>query len=91
MAALHAYAATAASVVWTNQDSVAHTVTSDTAAWDSGNLATGQTFSHTFATAGTYSYHCSIHPFMTARVIVSRSGMTPGHAALTVLHVTLRP
>src|SRR5919198_6567062 len=41
-------------VIWTNKDSVAHTVTSDTGAWSgSGNLGTGQTFSHTFAKAGT--------------------------------------
>jgi plastocyanin len=66
-------------VVWTNKDSVAHTVTSDTGAWPaSGNLGTGQTFSHTFAKAGAYSYHCAIHPSMTAKVIVGRGGMSGG-------------
>jgi predicted lipoprotein with Yx(FWY)xxD motif len=59
-------------VIWTNKDSFDHTVTSDTNAWpDSGNLATNRTFSHTFANAGTYTYHCAIHPYMTAKVIVS--------------------
>ena len=59
-------------VIWTNKDNVDHTVTSDTGAWpDSGNLATNQTFSHTFAKAGTYPYHCAIHTSMTASVIVS--------------------
>ena len=66
-------------VVWTNHDSVAHTVTSDTGAWRaSGNLATNKTFSHTFAKAGTYSYHWANHSSMTARVIVSRSGKRGG-------------
>jgi predicted lipoprotein with Yx(FWY)xxD motif len=59
-------------VTWTNKDNVDHTVTSDTGAWpDSGSLATNHTFSHTFAKAGTYAYHCALHPSMTARVIVS--------------------
>lgn len=57
-------------VTWTNQDSVAHTVTSDTGAFDSGQLANNGTFSFTFATAGTFSYHCSNHPNMTATVTV---------------------
>src|SRR2546428_9157498 len=58
-------------VVWTNKDSVDHTVTSDTGAWsDSGSLGTGRTFSHTFTKAGTFPYHCAIHPSMTAKVIV---------------------
>ena len=66
-------------VIWTNKDSVSHTVTSDTGAWpDSGNLATNQTFSHTFTKAGTFPYHCAVHPSMTARVTVSSSGMTGG-------------
>jgi plastocyanin len=66
-------------VVWTNKDSVAHTVTSDTGAWaDSGNLATGATFSHTFSTPGTYRYHCAIHPNMTATLVVAAAGSTPG-------------
>ena len=59
-------------VIWTNKDNVEHTVTSDTGAWpDSGSLATNKTFSHTFTKAGTYAYHCGLHPSMTAKVIVS--------------------
>jgi plastocyanin len=59
-------------VMWTNKDNVDHTVTSDTGAWpDSGSLATNKSFSHTFAKAGTYAYHCALHSSMTAKVIVS--------------------
>ncbi|HEX8974624.1 MAG TPA: cupredoxin family copper-binding protein [Patescibacteria group bacterium] len=55
-------------VVWTNQDSVAHTVTF--ASFDSGNIAPGQTFKHTFTANGTFSYHCGIHPGMIGTIVV---------------------
>lgn len=61
-------------VTWTNQDGVAHTVTGDgsnvPSGFGSGNLSNGQSYSFTFATAGTYTYHCSIHPQMTGTVVV---------------------
>ena len=57
-------------VTWTNQDSVAHTVTSDDDLFDSGRLSNGASVSYTFTEAGTYSYFCSIHPYMTAKIIV---------------------
>lgn len=58
------------SVTWTNQDSMAHTVTADDGAFGSGSIAAGGTFSHTFTKAGTYSYHCTLHPQMKGVVIV---------------------
>jgi plastocyanin len=58
-------------VKWTNQDTVAHTVTSDSGVFDSGNLPQGQSFSYTFATAGTYPYHCTYHAMMTGTVVVT--------------------
>jgi plastocyanin len=57
-------------VTWTNQDSVPHTVTFDDKSVDSGNMAQGATFNHTFDKAGTFAYHCSIHPQMTGTVTV---------------------
>jgi len=62
-------------VTWKNTTAVSHTVTSDDGkSFDSGasNPITPQsgTFSFTFATAGTFAYHCSIHPFMKATIIV---------------------
>ena len=61
-------------VTWVNQDSVTHTVTSDLNSpvpFDSGNLAPGAQYSRTFTTAGVYHYHCTIHPYMVAVIIVS--------------------
>jgi plastocyanin len=59
-------------VTWTNQDSAAHTVTSDTGLFDSGNMPQGKTFSYTFTTAGTYAYHCTYHAMMKATVVVTQ-------------------
>jgi hypothetical protein len=40
--------------------------------FDGGNFSTGQTFSHAFATAGTFFYHCTIHPTeMMGKVVVA--------------------
>ena len=63
-----------ATVTWTNQDTDAHTVTSQNNAGplNSQPLNTGQSYSHTFTQPGTYSYLCTIHPFMTATVTVTR-------------------
>jgi plastocyanin len=57
-------------VTWTNKDSVGHTITEDKGAFDSGSINNGATFSFTFKTAGTFSYHCTVHPNMTAKIIV---------------------
>ena len=57
-------------VTWTNQGPSSHTVTADDGSFDSGTVHSGSTFSQTFATAGTFSYHCNIHPDMMASVTV---------------------
>ena len=57
-------------VTWTNNDATTHTVTADDGSFDSGNIAPGATFTHTFSTAGTIAYHCSIHTTMKAKVVV---------------------
>lgn len=63
------------SVKWTNNDVTNHTVTpsgSNAAASDfgSGALKQGDSYAYKFNQAGTYAYHCSIHPSMTGKVIV---------------------
>ena len=63
-------------VTWTNNDSTLHTVTSGTpdtpsSEFDSGVMAKGKTFQHTFDKTGEFDYHCTLHPFMTGKVTVS--------------------
>jgi plastocyanin len=65
---------TGGTVTWTNTGQAPHTVTADDGSFDSGTLSPGATFSQTFATAGTFTYHCNIHPQMTATVIVGGPG-----------------
>ena len=59
-------------VTWTNRDSEVHTVVADDTApsFKSAGLDTDDSFSFTFNKAGTYSYHCSLHPHMAGRIIV---------------------
>ena len=57
-------------ITWTNQDSAPHTVTELASQFDSGTLATSQTFKHTFSTPGTFTYHCLIHSMMKSGVVI---------------------
>lgn len=64
-------------VVWTNKDSVAHTVTSDPSShqkFESGYLNHGKSFRFTFRHVGVFRYHCAIHPFMQGTVRVTSRG-----------------
>jgi plastocyanin len=73
-------------VTWTNSDAQAHTATADDASWDTGNIGgSGGTGAVTFATAGTFPYHCNIHPQMTGTVTVEAAAATtaPGPGATT--------
>ena len=59
-------------VRWTNKDAVGHTVTSDSGGTlDSPLLQNGQSWEFTFTEPGTYTYHCTPHPFMRGTVIVT--------------------
>ena len=57
-------------VKWTNNDATAHTVTADDGSFDSGELGPGQSYTRTFTSAGTFAYHCTYHPMMTASIVV---------------------
>ena len=58
-------------ITWTNSDPIAHTVTAIAgAAFDSGTLEGGGTFSYVAKKAGTISYVCDFHPGMTGSITV---------------------
>ena len=59
-----------ATVTWVNGDDVPHTVRSVDGVFHSKPLDSDERFSFTFTKPGVYSYFCSIHPKMTAKVIV---------------------
>ena len=62
-----------ATVTWVNCEPAGtepHTTTSDSAVWNSPDLTPGSRFSHTFAAAGAFPYHCTPHPFMLGKIIV---------------------
>ena len=59
-------------VTWTNQDATAHTATADDGtSFDCNPIGAGASMSFTFATPGTFAYHCSIHPTMKATITVT--------------------
>ena len=70
-------------VTWTNDGPSTHDVTADDGSFKSGSLATGKTYTRTFDTAGTFDYHCGIHPTMKAQVVVqpasASSSSSPGY------------
>jgi plastocyanin len=62
--------AAGSTVTWTNHDDVPHVVASDTDVFKSKALDTDDRYSYTFTKPGTYLYYCTVHPKMTAKVVV---------------------
>jgi plastocyanin len=59
-------------VTWENHDPAQHTVTQEGRGFDSGALASGETFKTTFDKPGQYRYICALHPGMKGTVLVER-------------------
>jgi amicyanin len=59
-------------VTWTNQDEEPHTLAAKDGSFHSPGIDTHGTYSFTFTTPGSYDYICSIHPFMTGTVVVTK-------------------
>lgn len=57
-------------ITWLNHDDEVHTVFSTTQAFASPAVEKDETYSYTFSKPGTYTYFCTLHPLMTATVIV---------------------
>jgi nitrite reductase (NO-forming)/hydroxylamine reductase len=66
--------ATGATVTWHNDDGEIHTITSSEAWFESGELGTGESFSHQFNRPGTFRYSCTNHPSMEGVAIVVPGG-----------------
>jgi plastocyanin len=63
---------TGTTVTWTNMDEEPHTVVDGAHGVKSPVMGNqGATFTYTFTTPGTYTYNCSIHPFMSGTVEVT--------------------
>jgi len=58
-------------VTWKNYDPVQHTVTSNSGIFSSPLLSTGDTYTYQFNNTGSFSYHCSIHTYMTGTIVVT--------------------
>lgn len=69
-------------VTWSNQDQAPHDVktTSGPAPIHSPMLNKGGSWSHTFTAAGTYGYLCTVHPGMTAQLVVEPAAAPTTHA-----------
>jgi len=57
-------------VTWVNNGPTPHSATANNGSFNTGILKAGQSASHTFDQAGTFSYFCQPHPFMKATVVV---------------------
>lgn len=57
-------------VKFANLDSAPHTVTADDGSFNSGSIAPGGSWVHTFSSAGTLSYHCSFHSWMKGTITI---------------------
>lgn len=64
-------------VTWTNADAQSHTATADGGAFDTGTIGGNASRSVTLTTAGTFAYHCTIHPAMTATLVVTPATAAP--------------
>jgi len=69
------------SVTWSNSGPSGHSATADDGSFDTGILSKGQSGSHTFTKPGTYAFHCTPHPFMTGKVIVTAASGGGGGSA----------
>lgn len=57
-------------VTWKNTDQIPHGIADKNKLFRSPAIDTGETYSFTYTTPGTYSYFCTLHPYMTGTIIV---------------------
>lgn len=66
-----------ATVTWQNQSAAPHTVTAADGSFDSGIFGSGRSYTRTFPEPGTFPYRCTLHPEMTATLVVAPRGGGP--------------
>lgn len=64
-------------VTWINQDSAPHTVTSDSGDFDSGTIPPGESYTHTFESAGSFTYHSELDPGMQGSIVAQGQAVAP--------------
>ena len=67
-----------ATVTWLNDDKADHTATDKNSAWDSTIIHSEESQALQFNTPGTYSYYCTIHPYMTGTLTIRTEGPPTG-------------
>ncbi|MCA1812576.1 MAG: hypothetical protein LC624_01340 [Halobacteriales archaeon] len=65
------------SVQWVNDDGFAHTATDSGFAWDTGTIGSHGSVTLLFAAAGSFSYHCAFHGFMSGTLHVDAGNLAP--------------
>jgi plastocyanin len=65
-------------VTWTNNDDIPHAIAAVNKQFKSKALDTGDAYSFTFTTPGTYQYFCSLHPHMTGAIVVEEANASNG-------------
>ena len=71
---------TGTTVIWTNNDTVPHSIVAYDGSFNSGALQPGESFSYTFTNAGLVAYHCGIHASMKGTINVQ--GEAPPQGAM---------
>jgi plastocyanin len=77
-------------LTFANNGKAAHTVTANDGSFDSDMIRSTGSWVHTFNTAGSFSYHCILHPSMKGTVLVGSSG-GDGNAAAPIESLTASP
>jgi plastocyanin len=57
-------------IIWTNGGQVEHTATAEDGSFDTGTIGVGRRMAVTLSRPGTYTFHCTPHPFMTGVIVV---------------------
>lgn len=57
-------------IVWTNQDTAPHSIAADDGSFSSESLTMNSIHRRVFTTAGSFPYHCGVHPNMRGTIVV---------------------